>query len=109
MAKELDAAAKKQYAQEVQKAVDYLRKAQGADGSYSAQAGPAVTAIVAAALLENGRKPEDPTVAKALEYLGKFVQPDGGIYAPGSRIKNYETCVNLICFSPPTPTTATTS
>ncbi len=91
---------KKQYELAVQKAVDYLRtKGQAADGSFSAQAGPAITAIVAASMLENGRKPNDPTVAKALEYLQGFVQPDGGIYASGSRIKNYETCVNLLCFN----------
>ena len=95
-----DLPAKKQYELAVQKAVDYLRtKGQAADGSFSAQAGPAITAIVATGLLENGRKPNDPTVAKALKYLQGFVQPDGGIYAPGSRIKNYETCVNLLCFN----------
>ena len=43
--------------------------------------------------------PTDPMVAKALKYLEGFVQPDGGIYAPGSRIKNYETCVALLCFN----------
>ncbi len=98
-AKDLDAAAKKQYTASVQKAVEYLRsKGQAADGSFSAQAGPAITAVVTTGMLENGRKPDDPTVAKALKYLEGFVQSDGGIYAPGSRIKNYETCVNLICF-----------
>jgi squalene-hopene/tetraprenyl-beta-curcumene cyclase len=90
----------KQYEQAVQKAADYLRtKGQAADGSFSAQAGPAITAIVATGLLQNGRKPNDPTIVKAIGYLQGFVQPDGGIYAPGSRIKNYETCVNLLCFN----------
>jgi squalene-hopene/tetraprenyl-beta-curcumene cyclase len=38
-------------------------------------------------------------VVKGLGYLQGFVQPDGGIYANGSRIKNYETCVNLLAFN----------
>jgi squalene-hopene/tetraprenyl-beta-curcumene cyclase len=95
-----DPATTKKYTQAVQKAVDYLRtKGQAADGSFSAQAGPAITALVTTGLLKNGRKPNDPTVVKGLEYLQGFVQPDGGIYAPGSHIKNYETCVNLLCFT----------
>jgi len=83
----------------VQKGIDYLRtKGQAADGSYSAAIGPGVTAIVATAILENGRTPEDPAVAKSLSYLANFVQPDGGIYAPKSRLKNYETCLGMVCF-----------
>ena len=34
--------------------------AQAADGSYSAEAGPAVTAIVTAGILRSGRTPDDP-------------------------------------------------
>ncbi len=37
-------------------------------------------------------------VAKSLKYLEGFVRDDGGIYAQGSRIKNYDTCVNLLAF-----------
>ena len=82
----------------VQKGIDYLRtKGQAADGSYSAAVGPGVTAIVVTSILENGRSPEDPAVAKSLEYLAGFVQPDGGIYAPKSRLKNYETCLGVVC------------
>ena len=82
----------------VQKGIDYLRtKGQAADGSYSAAVGPGVTAIVVTSILENGRSPEDPAVAKSLKYLAGFVQPDGGIYAPKSRLKNYETCLGVVC------------
>lgn len=87
-----------EYEQVVQKAVEYLRtKGQTADGSF-AQAGPAVTAIIVTGLIENGRGVDDPMVAKGLKYLEGFVRDDGGIYAPGSRIKNYDTCVNLLAF-----------
>ena len=74
-------------------------KGQGADGSFSPQVGPAVTAIVVSGLLRNGRSVDDPTVKKGLEYLGGFAQPDGGLYGKGSRIKNYETCVVLMAFA----------
>ena len=38
-------------------------------------------------------------VRKGLDYLTGFVRDDGGIYAEGSRIKNYETCVVLMAFA----------
>src|SRR5262249_16679322 len=46
-----------------------------------------------------GRGASDPVVAKSLKYLETFVQANGGIYAPKSRISNYETCVIVMCFS----------
>ncbi len=84
----------------VQKAIDFLRtKGQAEDGSFSANASPAITALVVQSVLRNGRTVADPTVAKGLAYLDQFVQPDGGIYKPGSRHRNYETCVALVCYS----------
>jgi len=89
----------KTYDQAVQKGIDYLRnKGQAEDGSFSAGVGPGVTAIVTTSVLENGRSATDPTVAKSLKYLQGFVQPDGGIYAPNSRLRNYETCLAMVCF-----------
>ncbi|ADB15630.1 cycloartenol synthase-like protein [Pirellula staleyi DSM 6068] len=88
------------YQQTVSKAVTYLTtKAQAADGSYNSAAGPAVTALVTASLLKHGRTVDDPAVAKALKYLQQFVQEDGGIYAPESNHKNYETCLGVVCFA----------
>jgi squalene-hopene/tetraprenyl-beta-curcumene cyclase len=90
----------KLYEQTVDKAIDYLRtKGQSADGSFSPQVGPAVTAIVVSGLVRNGRGLDDPLVSKGLKYLTGFVRDDGGIYAEGSRIKNYETCVVLMAFT----------
>jgi squalene-hopene/tetraprenyl-beta-curcumene cyclase len=91
-------AAAKSYSQQVAAAVDYLRtKGQASDGSFSAQAGPAVTAVVTLGLLRTGRGVDDPLVAKALKYEEGFVHEDGGIYGPGHH-QNYETCVALECF-----------
>lgn len=90
----------KGYERAVGKAIDYLRtKGQAADGSYSAQAGPAVTALVTTAILQHGRSPNDPLVAKSLKYLEMFVHDDGGIYQGESLHPNYETCLAVFCFS----------
>jgi squalene-hopene/tetraprenyl-beta-curcumene cyclase len=86
--------------QAIAKGIDFLRvKGQAADGSYTAQAGPAFTAICTLAVLDNGRSPDDPQVAKSLKYLEGFVQPDGRICSAKSRIPNYETCVTMMCFA----------
>ena len=84
----------------VTQAVEYLRtKGQAEDGSYSKQTGPAVTALVTAAVLRNGRSTSDPMVANSLKFLETFVQPDGGIYAKESTHTNYETCLSILAFS----------
>ena len=83
----------------VSRGLEYLQQAQSKDGSYSSQAGPGVTAIVATAMLRSGRTPSDPHVAKALKYVEGFIHDDGGIYAPDSRYQNYETSLAMLCFS----------
>ena len=82
------------------RAIEFLQnKAQAPDGSYSAQAGPGVTAVVTAAILRHGRTPDDPLVAKSLKYLEGFVQPDGAVSLPKSMYRNYETSLALVCFA----------
>ena len=83
----------------VSNGIEYLISQQAADGSWNAQIGPAITAMATTALLRNGRTPRDPAVAKGLAFIAQFVQPDGGIYKPGSRLQNYETCASLMCFA----------
>ncbi len=88
------------YQQTVDRAVRFLRvKGRAPDGSYSAEAGPGVTALVTTALLRSGRTADDPLIAKSLEYLEGFVRADGGIYKPGSLYRNYETCLAILCFN----------
>ncbi|TWT38910.1 prenyltransferase/squalene oxidase repeat-containing protein [Blastopirellula retiformator] len=93
------AAADADYEAVVSKGVNYLAGKQAADGSYSAQIGIGPTALATLALLEHGRGVNDPQVAKSLAYLEKAVRDDGGIYAANGRLKNYETCIALICFN----------
>ncbi|MCE9525274.1 MAG: terpene cyclase/mutase family protein [Planctomycetales bacterium] len=89
----------KTYEQMVTKGIDYLTmKGQAPDGSYSAQAGPGVTALITTAILRARRSPDDPVVAKSLKYLEGFVREDGGISKTGSKLPNYETCLAVLCF-----------
>jgi hypothetical protein len=95
--KEIDA---KAYGQAVDRAIQFLlSKKQASDGSYSAAAGPGVTAVVTAGILRHGRSADDPAVAKSLKYLEGFVQSDGGIYGKDTFYKNYETSLALMCFA----------
>jgi squalene-hopene/tetraprenyl-beta-curcumene cyclase len=88
------------YERTVDQAIGYFRtRGQAADGSYSAEAGPAITAVVTTAILKAGRTADDPLVAKSLKYLQGFVRPDGGIYAEKSLYQNYETCLIIQCFA----------
>jgi len=82
----------------VERATGFLRSAQDEDGSYSANAGPGITALVTTGLLRNGRGPGDPLVAKSLDSLQNHLQADGGIYQQGTRYRNYETCLAIQCF-----------
>jgi squalene-hopene/tetraprenyl-beta-curcumene cyclase len=79
-----------------EKAIAFLRSAQSEDGSYSSQAGPGITGLVAAGLLAVGLPAEDPMVNRSLEYLLASRKPDGGLYAQGSRHANYETCLAMM-------------
>jgi squalene-hopene/tetraprenyl-beta-curcumene cyclase len=98
-AKAQDATTARKHEQMVDQAIAFLAtKAQAADGSFNAAAGPAVTALVTTSVLRQGRSPDDPLVAKALKYVERFVRDDGGIYGDGSNNKNYETCIALVCF-----------
>ena len=87
------------YQQTLTEAVNYLRtQGQAEDGSFSSQTGPAVTALVATGLIRNGFSPNDPLVAKALDFVESFVQPNGGVYQPGSNYRNYETSLAVGAF-----------
>ncbi len=98
-AEDVSGADRELLARTVERAIGYLETiGQADDGSYSAQASPAVTALVTTALLRHGLNADDPLVAKSLSYLRDLVQSDGGIYKPGSRYRNYETCLSAMCF-----------
>jgi hypothetical protein len=81
----------------VAKAATFLvEKGQAADGSFSAEVGPAVTALAVTALVRAGRPVSDPAVQRGLDFLLSFRQPDGGIYAADSPLANYETSIAIL-------------
>ena len=66
----------KLYEQTVSKAIQYLQtKGQAEDGSYSKQAGPAVTALITTAVLRTGRSVDDPLVADVVGQEGRVEVP----------------------------------
>ena len=87
------------HGQTVSRGVTYLlEKGQDPqDGSFSKQLGPAVTSMCVSALLKNGVPVGHEKVQRSLKYIEGFVRADGGIYAPKSTLRNYETSVSLMC------------
>jgi squalene-hopene/tetraprenyl-beta-curcumene cyclase len=83
----------------VAKASAFLAAAQDNDGGFKADLGPAVTGLAVTALVRSGTPADDPVVKKALDYLLTFRQPDGGIYAPGSPVANYETSIAMLALA----------
>ncbi|MFG0268189.1 MAG: prenyltransferase/squalene oxidase repeat-containing protein [Rhodopirellula sp. JB055] len=83
----------------VDKGLAFLAKeGQSEQGTFSDRVGPGVTALAITSALRNGKKLDDPMVAEGLKALEGYVKPDGGIYGNG-RLKNYETCVAMVCFA----------
>lgn len=89
------------YAETVRKAVTFLvEKGQNReDGSFTAEYGPGVTALCVAALLDSGLPPEHEAVDKGLKHLLTFVRDDGGIYAPDSKVRNYESSIAVMALA----------
>ncbi|HEX4414633.1 MAG TPA: prenyltransferase/squalene oxidase repeat-containing protein [Lacipirellulaceae bacterium] len=82
----------------VSRGFDYLAKAQNDKGQISPRIGSGVTSLAVTAALRNGRKLDDPLVAKGFKALEAYVHPDGGIYG-SDRVRNYETCVAIMCLA----------
>jgi hypothetical protein len=77
-------------------AYDFLKSKQGADGSWVPKIDPGVTALTASALVKSGRSAEDPVVAKAMDYIIKYVKQDGGVYDKG--FETYTTSLAVMAF-----------
>lgn len=78
----------------IDRGIEYLRTTQNDDGSWSPKPGPAITALAVTAMLDRPDiSPDDPAVAKALDYILSHVQPDGGIHS--GILQNYNTAICL--------------
>ncbi|MFO1023401.1 MAG: prenyltransferase/squalene oxidase repeat-containing protein [Planctomycetales bacterium] len=80
------------------KAVEFLRTTQQDDGCWTAANNPGLTGLVVTSLLKSGVPASDPMVVRALNFLEKLVQTDGGIYYAKGNHRNYETCIALMAF-----------
>ena len=83
----------------IAKATTFLEQHQSPDGSFSAEVGPAVTALAVNALARSGSPADSPAVQKGVAYLLTFKRPDGGIYAPESPVSNYETAITMVALA----------
>lgn len=81
------------------RAIQFLEVTQRADGSWTKSDAVGITGLVTAALLRSGRSADDPMVSKGLGMLVATQQSTGGIFAPGSRHENYETCIALLALA----------
>ena len=84
----------KRASETIDRAIGYLRKTQNPDGSFAeAELALPITGLVAAAVLRTGRvTPADPLAGRALAFIEKHVQADGGIYSKAG-LKNYPTAI----------------
>ena len=98
----LDLGLRTQVHESIERALEYLVASQRADGGWEAfgQSHPAVTAMVVNCLVKDGQfGPHHPAAKRGLDFLVRFVQPDGGIYAPGEGMRNYHTSVALMALA----------
>jgi len=89
--------------QTVEKALDYLKKNQGEDGSWGGKQSPGITGIVVTGLLHTGKvTANDPAVERALKYIEGLINPKAGHIAgkdPRVQLQNYVTCVNVLALT----------
>lgn len=86
----------------VAKALKYLAAGQGEDGGWEAfgRSHPAITALVVKCLMQDEHYgPNHPIAKRGLDFVLRFVQPDGGVYVPGEGMRNYHTSVALLALS----------
>ena len=82
----------------IKRGIDYLRQAQGDDGSWSPQPGPAITGMVLAVMLDRPEiSAKDDAARKAVSYILGKRKADGGIH--DGFLQNYNTAICLSAVS----------
>jgi squalene-hopene/tetraprenyl-beta-curcumene cyclase len=84
------------------KAAGFLVSKQNADGSFG-EMGPSVgmTGLAVLALAETGAggEPAKKAVEKAVAWMLKHKQPDGGVYVKGQPFNSYETSITVLALT----------
>lgn len=81
----------------IDRGLAFLERQQDRDGGWSDNYRPAVTAIIARAfVLDADYGPKHPVVRRAVDYIMKYQQSDGGIYERENNLANYQTSVALM-------------
>jgi squalene-hopene/tetraprenyl-beta-curcumene cyclase len=85
------------------RAIGYLKDAQGSDGGWSESRSPGITGIVLTGMLRTGKvSPKDPVAERALKYIEGLINPKAGHIAgkdPKVQLQNYVTCVNVLALT----------
>ncbi|QDU33420.1 Prenyltransferase and squalene oxidase repeat protein [Poriferisphaera corsica] len=83
----------------IAKGVAFLKGTQNADGSWTPQPGPGITAMAMQVMIDDPHVGlDDPSVLKALGYVLSKAQPNGSI-ADGDFLTNYNTSICLSALS----------
>ena len=80
----------------------YLLTAQRPDGAWEAfgRSHPAITALAVKALIQDPHHGRGhPAAKRGLDFVLRYVQPDGGVYVPGEGMRNYHTSVALMALA----------
>ena len=80
----------------------YLQAAQDPSGGWEAVGKPhlGVSALVAKCFAQQAEYgPNHPVTKRAMAFVLKHVQPDGGVYVPDEGLRNYSTSVALMALS----------
>ena len=86
----------------VERALAYLKASQQTDGGWEAfgQSHIGVSSLVVKCFLQSDRYgSEHPVARRGVEFIRRFVQPDGGIYNPAEGHRNYHTSVAVMALT----------
>lgn len=86
----------------VDKALRFLVAAQRPDGGWEAfeRSHPAITALAVKCLVQDDDYgPKHPAAKRGIEFILRYIQPDGGVYVPGEGMRNYHTSVAIMALA----------